>query len=72
MKTAGLRIRVEPKLRDSFVRACRANDVSAAQVIRAFMRQYIENNKDSLQGNLIDFLNQNQLSSTNSIDNGDT
>jgi len=61
MKTAGLRIRVEPSLRDSFVRACKANDLSAAQVIRAFMRDYIEQNKDKLQGSLFDFLNKTQI-----------
>jgi hypothetical protein len=45
MKTAGLRIRVEPSLRDSFVNICRANDQTAAQVIRSFMRNYIAENK---------------------------
>jgi antitoxin component of RelBE/YafQ-DinJ toxin-antitoxin module len=40
-KDAGMRIRVERSLRDEFVEVCRARDLSAAQVIRAFMRDYI-------------------------------
>jgi antitoxin component of RelBE/YafQ-DinJ toxin-antitoxin module len=69
MKTAGLRIRVEPGLRDSFLRACKANDLSASQVIRAFMREYIENNKVSLQRSLFDFLDKTQGASTQFVRN---
>ena len=43
-KDAGFRIRVERELRDEFVDACRAHDRPAAQVIRDFMRQYVEKN----------------------------
>jgi hypothetical protein len=42
MKTAGYRIRVEEGLRASFIEACRRKDVPAAQVIREFMRSYVE------------------------------
>lgn len=42
MKNVGLRIRVERSLREGFIKACRAEDKSAAQVIREFMRGYIE------------------------------
>lgn len=69
MKTAGLRIRVEPGLRDSFLRACQANDLSASQVIRAFMREYIENNKTSLQRSLFDFLEKTQGAATQFLPN---
>lgn len=41
MKDAGMRIRVEPELRDQFINLCRDNDVPAAQVLRSFMREYI-------------------------------
>ena len=41
-KDAGLRIRVERSLRERFVRACRSEDKPAAQVIREFMRSYVE------------------------------
>lgn len=41
-KDAGLRIRIDRKLRDAFVAACREQDKPAAQVLREFMRVYIE------------------------------
>ena len=41
-KNVGLRIRVERALRDEFLKACRAEDKPAAQVIREFMRKYVE------------------------------
>ena len=44
MKDAGMRIRVEPELREQFVNLCRVNDVPAAQVLRSFMREYIQSN----------------------------
>ncbi|PUE30834.1 hypothetical protein B9Z35_07220 [Limnohabitans sp. Jir61] len=44
MKDAGMRIRVEPELREEFVELCRKNDVPAAQVLRAFMRDFIKTN----------------------------
>jgi transposase-like protein len=52
MKSAGFRIRVEPDLREAFVDACQAHDQSAAQVLRSFMRQYIEEGGASRQGQL--------------------
>lgn len=42
MKDAGLRIRVERILRDRFLKACRAEDRPAAQVLREFMRTYAD------------------------------
>lgn len=41
-KNVGLRIRLEEKLRDQFVKACNRQDLSASQVLRHFMRSYIE------------------------------
>lgn len=52
MKSAGFRIRVEPGLRQAFVDACQANDQSAAQVLRMFMRQYVEDSAAPGQGDL--------------------
>lgn len=50
---AGLRIRVDDDLRREFVATCRARDTTAAQVLRACMRQYVETHGISLrQGNL--------------------
>lgn len=42
MKDAGMRIRVEEDLRRQFISVCRKNDVSAAQVIRGFMRNFVD------------------------------
>jgi antitoxin component of RelBE/YafQ-DinJ toxin-antitoxin module len=39
---AGLRLRVERRLREEFVDACRADGIPAAQVLRTFMRQYVQ------------------------------
>jgi len=49
MKDAGMRIRVEPELRERFVNICREKDVPAAQVLRSFMRDYIKNNEQIVQ-----------------------
>ncbi|WP_372837462.1 plasmid-related protein [Phaeovulum sp.] len=42
MKDAGLRIRIDRELRERFLQACRAEDKPAAQVLRDFMRRYVE------------------------------
>ena len=48
MKDAGLRIRLQRELRESFLKACLAEDKPAAQVLREFMREYVsKNNKTS-------------------------
>lgn len=52
MKSAGLRIRIEPQLRQAFLDACQNNDKSAAQVLRSFMRQYVNEYPASRQGDL--------------------
>ena len=54
MKTSQLRIRVDPTLHGAFLKACRDADMSAAQVLRAHMRDYVEkslaNRQDDLFG----------------------
>ena len=45
MAENGLRIRIDDNLRSEFIQMCRGNDQTAAQVLRAFMRQYIEAGK---------------------------
>ena len=52
MKESGFRIRVESTLRREFIELCKAQDLTAAQVLRAYMRDYIERHKDSVQGEL--------------------
>ena len=41
VKDSGMRIRVEPELRRQFIDLCRDHDLTAAQVLRAFMRYYV-------------------------------
>jgi hypothetical protein len=42
MSDIGLRIRVDDQLRHDFVETCKAKDTTAAQVLRSFMRTYVE------------------------------
>ena len=46
-KDAGLRVRVERDLREEFVAICQADGKPAAQVLREFMRQYVDHNRRS-------------------------
>ena len=41
-KNSGMRIRVEKELRDAFMRACRAQELHASDVLRDFMRAFTE------------------------------
>lgn len=55
MAESGLRIRVDNHLRHQFIQTCKAKDATAAQVLRAFMRQYIEQfGVSAVQGALFD------------------
>lgn len=49
MKDVGLRIRVQRELREAFIEACKGEDKSAAQVLREFMRAYIDSRDDRLR-----------------------
>ena len=42
MKEVGMRIRVEPELREEFTEACKRNHVPAAQVLREYMREFVK------------------------------
>ena len=52
MHDSGLRIRVDDPLKHRFIEACKRNDTTAAQALRAFMRQYIEQDYASSQRDL--------------------
>jgi predicted DNA-binding protein len=41
-KDSGFRIRVQRELREKFLNICRSQDRPAAQVLREFMRAYVE------------------------------
>ena len=52
MSDAGFRIRVDNELRQQFIAACNAKDLRAAQVLRNFMREFVENQTPASQLNL--------------------
>lgn len=52
MKDVGLRIRVQRDLREEFLAACREEDKPAAQVLREFMRSYVQRSKASAKDKL--------------------
>lgn len=41
-KDSALRIRIQRELHDRFLEVCRSQDKPAAQVLREFMRDYVE------------------------------
>jgi len=49
IKDAGLRLRVERELRQEFVAACRAEGRPAAELLREFMRGYVERSRAGQQ-----------------------
>lgn len=51
-KTAALRIRIEPSLHKQFITTCKAQDVKASQILRDFMRQFVEQNAGGMQTQL--------------------
>lgn len=59
MKESGLRIRVESQLREDFLRVCKQEDLTAAQVLRAFMRTYIERR---MRGQQVDLFSETEMS----------
>ena len=52
VKESGLRIRVENDLREAFLTTCKREDLTAAQVLRAFMRSYVEQKAGGVQPDL--------------------
>ena len=48
-KTSALRIRIDPNLHHQFLEVCKAQDRPASQIIRDFMRQYVQMNGGGLQ-----------------------
>jgi len=54
------RVRVEPELHQQFLDACRANDRPAAQVLREFMKEYVEQQKRTAQIDLFEGCGSNE------------
>lgn len=53
-KSSNLRIRVEPQLHRDFLAVCRMQDRPAAQVLREFMKQFVEQHGLSTQAQLFE------------------
>ena len=51
-KNSGFRIRLDENLRRNFLQVCKQQDKSAAQVIREYMRRYVDRHVDVAQGEL--------------------
>jgi len=51
-KDVAFKIRVEEDLRRAFVDACKVEDRPAAQVIREFMRDYLQKKQQEMQPSL--------------------
>ena len=54
MKTSQFRIRVENSLRQTFVDACKQIDRPASQVLREFMKQFVESQNVAAQSDLFE------------------
>lgn len=53
-KDVALKIRIDKPLRQEFLAACQASDLSAAQVLRSYMREYVTRHRAEAQGNLFE------------------
>jgi predicted DNA-binding protein len=51
-KSSNYRIRIEPELHQEFLDICKSEDRPAAQVMREFMRAYVNKHRQGLQADL--------------------
>ncbi|MEN8136204.1 MAG: hypothetical protein ABFS18_11815 [Thermodesulfobacteriota bacterium] len=52
IKSSALRIRIEPSLHKEFIETCKMQDLKASQVLREFMKHYVERNAGGKQTQL--------------------
>jgi len=48
-KQAVFTMKLEPELRDAFMAAAKADDRPASQIVRAFMRDYVKQDRDYVE-----------------------
>lgn len=53
-KDVAFKIRIDERLRRSFIEMCRLEDRPAAQVVREFMRDYVKRARDEAQPGLFE------------------
>ena len=51
-KSSALRIRIEPELHREFLDTCKRLDLPAAQVLRQYMRKFVEEHHTGMQSEL--------------------
>lgn len=51
-KSAGLRVRIEPELHRDFMQACHSQNLKAADVLREYVKQFVEKNGTGQQASL--------------------
>jgi hypothetical protein len=69
MTEVGLRIRVDDTLRRDFIGTCKLQDTTAAQILRAFMRSYVEQHgQDLQQANLFETPSKRRRTGPNTVD----
>lgn len=51
-KSAALRVRIAPELHREFLEVCKLQDIPASQVLRQFMRLYIDQHRQGQQSEL--------------------
>ncbi|TVZ41175.1 hypothetical protein P886_0516 [Alteromonadaceae bacterium 2753L.S.0a.02] len=51
-KSSALRIRIEPELHREFLDTCKRLDLPAAQVLRQYMRKFVEEHNQGMQSEL--------------------
>jgi antitoxin component of RelBE/YafQ-DinJ toxin-antitoxin module len=61
MKETGFHVRIDENLRRRFVEACKDQDLTASQVLRAFMRKFIDDYSASRQQNLFETINDEKI-----------
>ena len=51
-KDVAFKIRVDEELRREFIETCQSEDMPAAQVVRKFMREYVQRHREAMQQTL--------------------
>ncbi|MHC8944322.1 hypothetical protein ACYX78_06660 [Advenella incenata] len=57
-KSSALRVRIPPDLHKDFLTVCKHQDIPASQVLRQFMRTYVDDHKFDSQRDLFESVDQ--------------
>lgn len=56
MKSAALRIRIDPELHDNFLNSCKELDLSASHILRQFMKEFVEKSERKTPKELVEII----------------